>query len=253
MAEFSAHVDGTISWLDLGSTDAPAARAFYGAVIGWEYVVSGPEYGHYATARFDGKRAAGIGGKQPGDNSPSYWTVYFATSDLVATVAKAVELGAMAIMPGMQIGDQGSMAVLVDPTGAGFGLWQPASHSGAQIMQEAGAMSWAELNTSDVTGASEFYGRLFGLQTLESPNGNGQLLLQHPTGGRVASVQPLAAGNPLPHWSVYLQVADADSALAAVAANGGTVLHGPMETWGSTVALVRDPTGAVFTMVGPGA
>ena len=34
---------GTPTWFDLMTPDADKARAFYAALFGWQYVVSGPE------------------------------------------------------------------------------------------------------------------------------------------------------------------------------------------------------------------
>ena len=49
------------------------------------------------------------------------------------------------------------MAVLQDPTGAVFQVWQPKKHIGAKILEEPGALCWTELNTRDTKAAEAFY------------------------------------------------------------------------------------------------
>ncbi len=71
MPHYSSHKAGTLSWADLGSTDAATARAFYSAVMGWEYEVLGAEFGYYANAKYGGHFVAGIGGKMLNDTKLS--------------------------------------------------------------------------------------------------------------------------------------------------------------------------------------
>ncbi|WP_409574797.1 VOC family protein [Sphingopyxis sp. PET50] len=53
-------------------------------------------------------------------------------------------------------------------------------------------------------------------------------------------------------WTFYIGVADIDRALAAVKANGGTVITEPMEIPGGEFAMnAVDPQGASFGLVGP--
>ena len=47
--------------------------------------------------------------------------------------------------------DAGRMAVIQDPTGAKFSLWQPKRHIGADVIDEVGAHCWSELNTKDTS------------------------------------------------------------------------------------------------------
>jgi predicted enzyme related to lactoylglutathione lyase len=95
---------GTPTWVDLMAPDIDAARDFYHAVFGWEYDASAPEYGGYTNARVGGRAAAGLGGPMPGaPPAPSTWSLYFATNDIEADVARAAELGAKVLVPAMAI------------------------------------------------------------------------------------------------------------------------------------------------------
>src|SRR5687768_5865584 len=105
--------------------DLDAARTFYHAVFGWEYDIGAPEFGGYTNARVGERVAAGLGGPMPGvPPAPSAWSLYFATDDTEADVARTVGLGAKLHVPPMQVAGFGSWAVLEDPTGASFCFWQ---------------------------------------------------------------------------------------------------------------------------------
>ena len=59
------------------------------------------------------------------------------------------------------------MAVFADPTGAVFGIWQPGTFAGAELVNEYGTCGWNELGTRDTAAAKEFYGAVFGWGTVE--------------------------------------------------------------------------------------
>lgn len=114
---------GAPTWVDLMTPDIEAARAFYHAVFGWDYDISGPEFGGYTTARVDQRMTAGLMGSQPDAPAmPAAWGLYFASDNVEADVARAVALGATVLSPAMVVGQFGSMAICADPTGAVFGL-----------------------------------------------------------------------------------------------------------------------------------
>jgi predicted enzyme related to lactoylglutathione lyase len=82
--------------------DIDAARSFYKAVFGWEYDVGGPEFGGYTTARLGNRMTAGLMGPQAdAPPMPAAWGLYFASDNIEADVARAVELGAKVVSPAM--------------------------------------------------------------------------------------------------------------------------------------------------------
>jgi hypothetical protein len=48
--------------------------------------------------------------------------------DIVAATAKAKSLGASVIRDVMEVMEAGSLSIIMDPTGAVLGLWQPKAH-----------------------------------------------------------------------------------------------------------------------------
>jgi predicted enzyme related to lactoylglutathione lyase len=71
---------GTPCWVDLSVPDLQQAVRFYHAVLGWTFVDSGPEFGHYNIAQVNEKAVAGVGPVMS-EGQPSFWTVYLATDD----------------------------------------------------------------------------------------------------------------------------------------------------------------------------
>lgn len=88
--------------------------------------------------------------------------MYFATDDADAAAATAIENGGSVLLPAEDFGPLGRSAVLADPTGAPFGIWQGGLHIGAGIVNEPGGLTWEDLRSTDPDGARTFYGALIG-------------------------------------------------------------------------------------------
>ena len=84
---------------------------------------------------------AGISPKQMAQQ-PSAWTIYIGTPNAAETAKKAEAAGAKIIAPVMEVGDQGHMAIIQDPSGAYLGLWQAGKMHGSQSTG-ANSMGWA--------------------------------------------------------------------------------------------------------------
>ncbi len=252
MSTVSSHLPGTVCWVDLMTTDADAARAFYGALFGWVFDESGPEFGYYSLGHKDGQVAAGLGPIPPGQEMPAAWSVYFCSDDIEASAAAIAEAGGTLIVPPMDVGEPGHMAVAQDPTGAVFGVWQPKSHRGFQVISEPGAFAWSECNTPDADAAATFYGKVFGAthQRLEGDMPTTYYTL-HKGESVVAGVLQMNeqwAGIP-PHWMIYLAVADIDASMEQVKTLGGKVVVPAFPTPHGRISVVNDPQGAAFTLI----
>jgi hypothetical protein len=244
---------GTPTWVDLSTPDPEAAREFYHAVFGWEYDVSGPEFGGYATARAGTRTAAGIGGQMPGaPPAPASWNLYFASQDLEADIARAAQLGATLLNPPMVIGTFGAMATCADPTGAAFSFWKAGSHIGAQVTDEPGSTTWHELYSPDAKRARDFYTVLLGASAARMEGGLEYYTLQRGAEqlGGIMQIDP-AWGAMRSLWVSYFAVRDADETAAAVAKNGGTVMGSIDDSPFGRLAACVDPAGAMFKILQP--
>jgi predicted enzyme related to lactoylglutathione lyase len=249
MTEYEA---GVPMWVDVSSTDLDKTRAFYEDLFGWHGEVGGPEVGGYTLFMLNGKMAAGAGPIFNPEQPPG-WSTYFKTDDAAATVRAVGENGGQVMMPPMEIMEQGTMAVCQDPTGATFGLWQPAAHKGAEVVNEVGAFCWSELYSRDVPAANEFYTKVLGFEIEETQMGKGPYYLLKIGGRAVAGAISMdtveMAPSVPPHWLVYFTVANTADAMDKAKSLGGSVVAGPMDTPMGPFAVVSDPVGAAFGVV----
>ncbi|TFC80430.1 VOC family protein [Cryobacterium cheniae] len=112
--------------------------------------------------------------------------------------------------------------------------------------KRTGEPCWADLMTSDLPRAREFYTRLFGWTASDSGSEYGNYVTFRKGDADVAGMGAHEAGSELPDaWTTYLAVTDADAAVAAARAAGAEVLAEPMQvgTMGR-MAILMDPTGA---------
>src|ERR1700730_7557709 len=140
------YATGTPVWVDLGTPDLPASVRFYSELFGWQGGDKGEQFGHYTIMRQDGKQAAAIGPLMS-EQQPTAWTTYISTTSAEDTARKVTEAGGTVLSPPMQVADQGTMAVFMDPTGGAFAVWQPDVMTGAELVNKPGSLSWNELST----------------------------------------------------------------------------------------------------------
>jgi predicted enzyme related to lactoylglutathione lyase len=119
-----------------------------------------------------------------------------------------------------------------------------------------GRWVWADLVTSDVAAAADFYGKVFGW-TFETYGGEDDrdtytLVLSDglPIGGMVFDRRAMKGDVPSARWIGLVSVPDVAAAAAAVSANGGKVVVAPklLGERGET-AVFQDPEGVPFGAV----
>jgi len=247
--EVTTHDDGVPCWVDLG-TDVEKAKAFYSALLGWECPEGTEETAFYSNATLKGRPVAGIGPQQEG--MPSFWTTYVNVADAEETTGKVIAAGGQVILAPMEVMEFGNMAIFADPAGAVFGVWEPGTHKGAEIVNEPGAWSWSELVTTDVEGAKTFYGEVFGWGSQTSTGGPMEYtewkIGERSISGMMQKPDMMPAEVP-PHWGVYFAVADIDAAMARVGELGGTVMGGPFPSPAGRLVPAMDSHGASFNLI----
>jgi uncharacterized protein len=161
--------------------------------------------------------------------------------------------GGQVIVPPMEVGELGTMAVVVDPGGASIGVWQPGLHKGFGALGEPGTPTWFELFTRDYKTVVPFYGEVFHWDTHvagDTPEfryatlgeGDGQLA------GIMDASGFLPDGVPA-HWSVYFGAEDTDAALAQIVDLGGSIVTPAEDTPYGRIAVASDPNGSQFKLV----
>jgi hypothetical protein len=115
---------GALVWNELITPEPDTAADFYDAILGTTHE-TGPMGGDgdYTVINVDGRSVAGAMALPEHQGVPTAWTVYFATDDIDATVAKAEALGGT-VMNRVD-SPAGPLAVIADPQGAVFQVMQP--------------------------------------------------------------------------------------------------------------------------------
>jgi predicted enzyme related to lactoylglutathione lyase len=248
MPEVKEYEPGTPSWVDLGSPDIDASAAFYGGLFGWAFESAGPveETGGYGMFTLRGKNVAGIGPQMNADQPP-YWTMYVSVPDIDATAARVDAHGGTILVEPMEVMTAGKMAVFLDSVGAPVSAWQPLEHIGAEIVNEPGAFTWAELRTAEVGPATGFYERVFNwvAEPIEMDGTSYTMwkLGDHPVGGMMADSEGHS------RWDISFAVADCDAAIAKAQELGGSVVQAAVDSSVGRFAGLADPHGATFGVI----
>jgi len=239
MGERTSYAPGTLSWTELLTSDAGAAKAFYTELFGWSYDDRPVGEGAvYSMAERDGKAVAAL---YQCEETP-HWNCYVTVESVDDTVERARGLGAQIVAEPFDIFTAGRSAAVADPTGGVIYLWEPGETIGAYLVNQPGAMAWNDLGTAEPDAAAEFYSALFGWTIEEIPNAGGYRSIKngdHTNGGVMPTEGPSA-------WMPYFGHEDLDRALAEIADLGGRLLIGPMPVPSGQFAVFADPQGAVF-------
>lgn len=259
MPEFSSHAPGTFSWPELSTSDRKAGIAFYGGLFGWQPddrpAGPGPD-DVYTMLMLRGKEVGAAAGQRPDERQmgvPPHWNMYVTVASADDAAKRAAELGGKILAPPFDVMDAGRMAVLQDPTGAVFLVWQPKQHIGAKILFEPGALCWTELTTKNPAQAEAFYTALFGWVAKHSAPAAVMAYTEFSVGGQpMVGMMAMPPGMPpeVPsYWMPYFQVDDCDGSAAKANRLGGSTMIGPQDIPGTgRFAILADPQGARFAV-----
>ncbi|MBN1530230.1 MAG: VOC family protein [Thermoleophilaceae bacterium] len=269
MSEQDRYIPGVPCWIDTTQPDPAAAAEFYGGLFGWELEDSMPAGSpiRYYMARIGGKDAGAVSSRPEGAPEGAVWNTYIWVDDADETAARVRAAGGSVLSEPFDVFDAGRMAVLADPAGAVFAVWQAKDHRGAGVVNEHGSLNFNVLSTPDIEGAAAFYGAVFGWEVLDVGGapmwalpGYGDFLERRTPGMRenmaamgaperfedvVASLSPEQDGPP--HWGVTFGVDDADAIAARASELGGDVVMQPLDAPWVRMTVIRDPQGALFT------
>jgi predicted enzyme related to lactoylglutathione lyase len=250
MSERSEYPAGVPCWVQTLQPDPDAARGFYKALLGWGFGADG------SVAQLRGRDVAGID-MLPAGGAPA-WITYIRVKNADDAAQRAGEAGGTVLIGTLDAAPAGRFAVLADPSGVPFCVWEAGERVGAQLVNEPGTWTMSSLHTPDPDGARRFYGDLFGWVTEPIAPGVEAARLGGYAGEKkqplptdtVALIAPAAEGVP-PHWNVNLRVADADATGERATSLGATVLGPPVDAFGLRSLVIADPQGAVFSISAP--
>jgi predicted enzyme related to lactoylglutathione lyase len=256
--------EGDFIWYELMTTDAEGAKAFYDAVVGWDFGEGVEEYQGY---RMINTRDGGMaGGVMPLDaemqqhGARPTWLGYLNVADVDDKVAAIEAAGGKALMGPTDIPNVGRIAMVADPQGAPFYVMKPIPPEGREnepstvfSPRDEGRCAWNELSTSDPVAARRFYGEQFGWTTDNfMPMGeHGEYRFIDHQGLTLGAISGMMGAEQPPHWRFYFRVPSVGKAKETAEAKGGKIVMGPMEVPGGDHIIIGiDPQGAEFALVG---
>jgi predicted enzyme related to lactoylglutathione lyase len=257
VADVTSHAPGSFSWPELATTDQKGAVAFYRALFGWDLKETpiGPTE-MYSMFQMRDKEVAAAYTMRPDERqggAPPHWNSYVTVANVDESAKKAQQLGAKVLAPPFDVMDAGRMAVLQDPTGAIFQIWQSKRSIGARVLSEPGALCWTELTTSDTKTAEAFYTQLFGWSAKHSATDAPMEYTEFSVNGTPSiGMMPKPPHMPahIPSfWMPYFQVSNVDASASKLKELGGKLFVGPQDIPDAgRFAVVTDPQGAVFAI-----
>ena len=111
--------------VELATTDIDKAKAFYQSLFSWQLQDMDMGGGMSYTMIKVGEGTGGGMMKHPVPGAPSAWLPYALVDDVKAATEKAKSLGAKVMRDVTEVPNAGSFSIIIDPTGAALGLWQP--------------------------------------------------------------------------------------------------------------------------------
>ncbi len=245
----------SFTWCDLSTFDLAQAFRFYTRVFGWSsHPVQDDSRRDDYTLCYAGEDAAAAIYTMPeffqSINMPSFWMSYVHVESLERSVALATELGAKCEIEPTPFDAQGRFALIRDPVGAGFTLYEGPNLNGRDPRARRGRMCWNELHVPSLDLVAAFYAQLFGWQIERDPTVDYRHLVYSKGGEAVASILVLdeATKGPKNYWAVTFAVDDLEATLRGVTKAGGSVVMTPSAEL--QFAMATDDQGAMFCVTG---
>lgn len=237
-------------WFEYQSTDVQKAQGFFGELFNWG-VKEVPMPGGAYTMIAVGERT--VGGYTPAiGTAPSSWLSHLLVASAKETAAQVASLGGKVIKEPFKVGEFGQMAVVADPHGAAFALWQPAKAEEPPA-PAAGSFVWNELFSADPDASVAFYRAIggFGHDTMSMDEmGTYNLLTSGgaPRAGIMKKLMPQQAHA----WLPYVQVASADATADKAKRLGATIVAPPSDIPNvGRFSILIDPQGASIGILQP--
>ena len=253
MTEVQKHEPGMFCWVELAAKDGPAAKKFYKSLFDWGVDDIPNDAGVYTMVQKKGKNAGGLYEQGPQEQGiPPHWNSYVSVVNADETAEKARKLGGTVLLGPFDVMEHGRMAVIQDPAGATFSLWQPKEHAGAAVVNEPSSFCWNELYTTDAKKAGDFYANLFGWSREPMPTPMGEYTIFKKGDAQAAGMMQITKemhGTP-PHWVVYFAVDDSDRTVEKAKGMGAQVMIPPTDIPNiGRFAILNDPQGADFAVI----
>ncbi|MYR06594.1 hypothetical protein GTV32_09845 [Gordonia sp. SID5947] len=239
----AAATSGIPCWVDLTTRQSERTQAFYQELFGWTFEAGG------TIGVLDGEPTCGVL-EIPEDarELPAHWFPYFRVNSFDHLAADPPTDGDVIWGPETYGQRLATVAAVVDPHGAGFGLWESMGLSGFAGGRRH-APAWFELSTRHPADIAKFYCQLFDCfpDSISAAGSAAYRVFARPD----VLLAGVVASDTEPYWRVYFQVDDLSSSLIHAKALGATQLAERVDLPIGGTALLRDPVGALFGLIEP--
>jgi predicted enzyme related to lactoylglutathione lyase len=226
-------------------------------VLPW--TVTGEAHDHYPMINVATVDIGGILTRQAGssrDDNRSTWVAYIGVANIENSLVQLQALGGTVHTATETIPTIGKFAVVADPEGVIFILFQPAPGSRSSNLAPGtpGGVGWHELTAIDWEKAWLFYAAMFGWEKgYAMPMGEfGTYQIFDAAGVMAGAMMTRMDHSTTPHWLYYFDVADTAATAELVRLHGGQITRAPEAVpTGQVVAHCLDPQGGAFGLVGP--
>ncbi len=118
---------GEFVWNELGTNNVKAAKEFYEKVFGWSFFDVDMGDMTYTMIKLNDREIGGIWPipKNMESHIPPHWMTYILVESAAEALKKVKESGGNIVKEVTPAGDMGLFAVVTDPTGAIFAVWEP--------------------------------------------------------------------------------------------------------------------------------
>jgi uncharacterized protein len=242
---------GRFVWFEYMSKDTKKAQAFFGELFHWKTKESPVPNGTYTMITIGDQTIGGYLAPPPGAPEHAHWVSHLQVENIKDTAAKVKQLGGKIAKEPFAVADMGTMAIVVDPIGAAFALWQPKRVEGSgDYSGKDGSWVWNELYTDDIDKAIAFYKQIggFDVESMPSPQGERYEIIKSDGKGRGGIMK--MAGVP-PMWIPYVKVANTDATVEQAKRLGATVRTVETVPGAGRLAVLIDPQGAPIGILQP--
>ena len=260
MPRIERHAPGSFCWFELATSDQAAAKQFYTQLFGWDVQDTpiGPSetYTIFTRDGHDAAAAYTMRDEERKHGAPPFWMMYVAVDDADRMAGRVTSLGGQVMAPPFDVMEMGRMAMVADPAGTHFALWQPKSHHGTGVTGEPGTVNWVEISVPDRSKVMKFYEDLFGWTFVTGKD-------MKPAGPddaypHIVSGDAMLGGlpgpnerdpNAPPHMLAYFSVADVAASTNKARSLGATVMVDSMDIGeNGRISVLQDPQGAFFAL-----
>lgn len=243
---------GKFVWFDLATDDLPGARAFYGAVFGWDFRAVDGAPASYTLIEHEGGKVGGVfrQARPPGAPVGSRWIALMSVADPAKSAQYVQQNGGQVLLAPKTVAGRGTHAVFRDPQGAMFGVLAASGGDPSDDPVKDGDIFWLDLFAADPAKAATFYAGIAGyaISEVEAAPGHKRIVLASEDIAR-AGIVPVP-GKFGPGWMPYILVEDLSAALDRVRAANGRVVVAPRDDLlAGRLAVIADPNGGVVGVI----